>query len=124
MAQIEVIPTPSSLLAKFPCTSSQCLSMHEQLAVLIALLLAMLTPETTVDQLEYYTRKTRNMSKTDMLQGLIAAFSDEFMESVDQGAAAAQVACLKCYSDQKLIEMILFLIGDLINSYESVQAET
>lgn len=100
---------PGASLDDHPCTGPHCLSIHDQL-VLLVWLLAAWTSGGTPAELEIATKRFRNISLHDGLQFLIEAFPDATIEAV----TSDDLKCLKCYSNQKLFEMLLYLVKLLL----------
>lgn len=106
---------PAPYLSAYPCTNSQCLSPHEQLVTLVYLYNS-LTVGLTVSQLEQAVKKYRNLSNAEFMQILIATFPANTLNNLD----GEDLKCLTCYSDRKLLEMLVYLISQGITDLSNI----
>jgi hypothetical protein len=95
----------NSILMTDPCLSSSCLSPKQQLVWLITQLNDALDDQAIVD-LESVTKKFRNIGNVRLQQYLLAAF--ESPKTPDP--------CLFCYSEEKLTEILYYLLFKLVKA--------
>lgn len=91
-----------------PCFGHHCIGLKDQLAVLL-LLTANLTGE-TIEDIDRYTADHRGMSETQRYEHVIGSFSDVQLAAITPEA----LACVKCYSEQRMLEMLWYLFGILV----------
>ena len=93
------------------CVSTRCLTAHGQLATLVYALNQYHGP-VTAKALETATATLRNMSKAELVTYLLNVFDGELLPS----DGSREIVCLACYSEQKLIEMLVYLLGEIVTT--------
>jgi hypothetical protein len=84
------------------------MGLKDQIATLL-----LLTINLTGEDIEYVNRVTadhRGQSETQRYEHVIGSFSDEQLAAITPEA----LACIKCYSEQRMLEMLWYLFGTLV----------
>lgn len=109
MASLPLNPTLSQILGHDPCDGGQCLSMHEQLVRLV-FLFNVVAGSSTVDTLEADTKQYRSLGWPELLQYIITFFPSNVTDVLTE----TNLKCLRCYSDRRLQEMLVHLMGHAV----------
>ena len=99
-----------ALNTDFPCTTGKCLSFHEQLALLVFLIVGFMAQGDTVDSLVEDTKDLRNLSPNQLLQNVLAGFGTDLIAT----ATPEALACYNCLSTQKLLEILSLQVASLV----------